>query len=587
VKRTLKLSSSLALPVDVAGEAIAILAKRGAGKTNTATVLVEEMHAAGVQVVILDPVGAWWGIRSTADGKGEGLPFAILGGEHGDVPLEHTAGAVVADVVVDTGQSLLLDLSDFSSKAQMARFVVDFAERLFRRKARERTLVHLVLEEADSFAPQKGSSDDARMRGAIEQVVRRGRSRGLGLTMVTQRSAVLNKDVLSQADVLIAMRTTSPHDVAAIKLWISAHADDELGVVSSLPSLDTGEAWVWNPERGLLDRVGIRIRRTFDSSSTPKAGETRAEPKRLASIDLTKLGAEISATADRAKENDHAELRKRIRELERQTAATPAASSAAEKVAETVVERVEVSVFADEEREALRALAQRFADIEAAGAEGLKEINRLLDELERRAGSERKASPAAPRATVASVTPTRPPSPPTPRPTPADDDPTIGKGERTVLEVLAEYPEGRTHAELAFLAGYSAKASTLGVILSKLRKLGARGTGPADPLDGCWHRGRRRRARASHRAGAPRPVAPASAHGRGRATRPARPDRRRPERGDRRRSRRALRAHRLLADRLDDGRDPLEAPQARARRKGRAPDRAGVRRGDRLVTRRG
>lgn len=48
----------VSLPVDVAGEAIAILAKRGAGKTNTATVLVEEMVAAGVQVVILDPVGA-------------------------------------------------------------------------------------------------------------------------------------------------------------------------------------------------------------------------------------------------------------------------------------------------------------------------------------------------------------------------------------------------------------------------------------------------------------------------------------------------------------------------------------------------
>lgn len=40
-----------------------------------------------------------------------------------------------------------------------------------------------------------------------------------------------------------------------------------------------------------------------------------------------------------------------------------------------------------------------------------------------------------------------------------------------MLAVLAQYPDGRTYNEVAFLAGYSAKASTLGVILSKLRKL--------------------------------------------------------------------------------------------------------------------
>ena len=38
--------------------------------------------------------------------------------------------------------------------------------------------------------------------------------------------------------------------------------------------------------------------------------------------------------------------------------------------------------------------------------------------------------------------------------------------------MLAQWPQGRTHNELAFLAGYSAKASTLGVILGKLRRLG-------------------------------------------------------------------------------------------------------------------
>ena len=34
----------------------------------------------------------------------------------------------------------------------------------------------------------------------MEDLVRRGRARGLGITLITQRPAVLNKDVLTQVD---------------------------------------------------------------------------------------------------------------------------------------------------------------------------------------------------------------------------------------------------------------------------------------------------------------------------------------------------------------------------------------------------
>jgi len=49
--------------------------------------------------VVVDPKGDWWGIRSSADGK----PWpadVILGGEHGDVPLEVGGGELVAHLVV-------------------------------------------------------------------------------------------------------------------------------------------------------------------------------------------------------------------------------------------------------------------------------------------------------------------------------------------------------------------------------------------------------------------------------------------------------------------------------------------------------
>lgn len=69
----LRIARGFSLPLDVAGEAVALLGKRGSGKTNTGRVLAEELVAAGVQTVVLDPVGAWWGLRSIGSLRTLGL----------------------------------------------------------------------------------------------------------------------------------------------------------------------------------------------------------------------------------------------------------------------------------------------------------------------------------------------------------------------------------------------------------------------------------------------------------------------------------------------------------------------------------
>jgi DNA helicase HerA-like ATPase len=221
--RKLHISPDLALPIEAVTETFAILAKRNAGKTYTAGVIAEELWKAQLPFVIADPVGVWWGLKSSADGKRAGFPITILGGEHGDLPLESTAGKVVADMVADDSVSLLLDLSGFS-KGEAVRFMTDFCERLYHKN---RKPLHLILDEADSFAPQKPRPEGARLLGAVDDIVRRGRARGLGVTLVTQRSAVLNKDVLTQCEVLIALRTPHPNDRKPIKAWIEVHGTDE------------------------------------------------------------------------------------------------------------------------------------------------------------------------------------------------------------------------------------------------------------------------------------------------------------------------------------------------------------------------
>jgi hypothetical protein len=78
--------------------------------------------------------------------------------------------------------------------------------------------------------------------------------------------------------------------------------------MASLPALPVGDAWFWSPgwptTDGIFQRVHVSPIETFDSGASPKAGEKRVEPKNLADVDLGSLSKQMSATIEKAKEND-------------------------------------------------------------------------------------------------------------------------------------------------------------------------------------------------------------------------------------------------------------------------------------------
>ena len=137
-----------------------------------------------------------------------------------------------------------------------------------------------MLDEADLWAPQRPLPDQTGLLGHIEEIVRRGRVRGFIPWLITQRPAVVHKDVLSQADILIAMKLTASQDRDAIGGWIEGQADRQEGkrILGDLPRLPRGEGYLWAPGRGILERAAFPAIRTFDSSRTPKRGERPATP---------------------------------------------------------------------------------------------------------------------------------------------------------------------------------------------------------------------------------------------------------------------------------------------------------------------
>ncbi len=345
----LRVSEHLSLPIDAVTETFSFLAKRGAGKTYSASVMAEEMLKAGQQIVALDPTGAWFGLRS-------GFPIMVAGGEHADIPLEEHSGEILASAIVENRLSAILDVS-LMRKGQTVRFMVSFAETLYRLN---REPMHLFVDEADQFAPQgrySGGGEENRMLGAMEDIVRRGRKRGIGCSLITQRPAVLNKSVLTQCGSLFVFRLGHPRDIDAVMEWVHVHAEEDQAqqMVDSLPTLGIGECWFWSPGwLGAMKRVQIRQRETFDSSATPKPGQTIRAPKSMKEIDLAALGDKIKATATKAKENDPAELKRQIAELRRQLQSRPT-----ETKVEKVVEHVEVPVLKNGQLDKALSLVER------------------------------------------------------------------------------------------------------------------------------------------------------------------------------------------------------------------------------------
>jgi hypothetical protein len=475
VKR-MHISDTLALPLDefLTGTQ-AILAKKGKGKSYTASVQAEELLEAGQQVVVIDPTGAWHGLRSSATGKSSGYSIAILGGEHADVPLEATAGEVIADAIATEHFSAVIDLTLFR-KNEALRFMATFLETLYRKN---RDALHLFIDEADVVAPQKTfSPEQSRVLGACEDIVRRGRIRGIGCTLISQRAQVVNKDVLSQVDMLTTLGMNHPKDLGAIDDWVAVHGDPKQArlMIESLPSLPRGDAWMWNPASDLFKRVTIRRRRTFDSGKTPKAGERAVVPKVLAPVDLKRLGTAIAATVERAKADDPKALRAKIAELEklldRKLSAKEHARVETKVIERAVVKPAEVKRLdgaidkLDAFAEKMKALAER---IEALGAEikesltrasGPRPTNREI--AARHFANDGKVSKLVGKheIRVPAVKPMRP----------LTSETKLPIGEAATLRALIQYPGGLRREQLTVITGY--KRSTRDAYIARLRERG-------------------------------------------------------------------------------------------------------------------
>jgi hypothetical protein len=254
----------------------------------------------------------------------------VFGGPRADVKLvvpDRDAGGAqslaysLAETVASIEQSVVLDL-DAMSRTKQERFLAPFLDRLYEVN---RDPLLMFCDEADRYAPQKPMSQDAILSlSSSEDIARRGRKRGIGSFWLTQRTAVLNKNVSEFANLTVVFRTPGEKDLKELEDRVGRIAGKDVvkEVMRLAPGLADGEAIFLSSHPKLRKFMPDPVRPiqlpmpwTFDSSATPGVGQRRREPKVLAETDLAAIEEKMAAQVQRAKEDDPKLLRAELQRV--------------------------------------------------------------------------------------------------------------------------------------------------------------------------------------------------------------------------------------------------------------------------------
>lgn len=277
----LDLKGTLALDIAAfVGKCVAVLGITGSGKSNTVAVLVEELLAQGLTATIIDIEGEYWGLAERHE-------LLIAGrSAQSELPLEVGTAALLAELSLLRRVSIVLDLSEHS-QTEAAEILLLYITHLWGVAGKLRKPYLVVVEEAHEYLPQGTNSP---LKQMLTRMALRGRKRGLSLLLASQRSAKVEKDVLTQAALLFLHQVVHPTDMKVYKDLIPWPGSQ---VEETVPRLQPGQAVV--VRNALVQLVEIRRRHTFDAGATPEFGLAAAPAlRRIDAAALSEFRALLS-----------------------------------------------------------------------------------------------------------------------------------------------------------------------------------------------------------------------------------------------------------------------------------------------------
>ena len=137
------------------------------------------------------------------------------------------------------------------------------------RTERERDPVLLVCEEAHRYVPDAGLAEYQSAQKAIRRIAKEGRKYGIGLMLVSQRPADLERTVLSQCNSWLVMRLTNASDQEHVKRFLP---DNLAGLANLLPSLSRQEVIFVGEAAAVPARIVVR---DLSDKELPDSGDVR------------------------------------------------------------------------------------------------------------------------------------------------------------------------------------------------------------------------------------------------------------------------------------------------------------------------
>jgi hypothetical protein len=196
------------------GLRVGIWASSGRGKSYGVGLFCEELLAAGIPVIAIDPEGELHTLR-------ERFRTLVLGGQRADLPLppgRESIRRVLAETLAQ-GLGLVVDLCDLPTTRGQQEAARPWLEELWVLLSEQRRPAALVIEEVHLFAPQSGSASTAEI---MQRFAKQGRKRGAILVAASQRTQAVSKEFMSQLNFPCIGGFETERDYEAVKAVVDS-----------------------------------------------------------------------------------------------------------------------------------------------------------------------------------------------------------------------------------------------------------------------------------------------------------------------------------------------------------------------------
>jgi DNA helicase HerA-like ATPase len=160
--------------------------------------------------------------------------------------------------LVQVGRAAIIDMKGADPKLQQL-IVYRICKEVFEgRKMGKIPPFMLVIEEAHNFCPERGF-EKAVSSNILRTIASEGRKFGLGLLVISQRPARVDKNVISQCNTQIILRVTNPNDIRALSRGLEFMSSEMEEEIKRVP---LGVALLSSPSVEMPILVDVRVRRS-------------------------------------------------------------------------------------------------------------------------------------------------------------------------------------------------------------------------------------------------------------------------------------------------------------------------------------